>query len=70
MSLNIIDSILQITIPFRQVSHHQMSHNGSGTLVETLRIPDLAFEDLLVDAHGVFVSEGVNTSIHFINEDP
>lgn len=38
-------------------------------LVKIARELNLAFEDLLVDGHGVVVVEGVNTCKHLVGED-
>jgi hypothetical protein len=38
-------------------------------LIEGLGEVDLAFQDLIVDVHGVLVGEGVDTREHLVEED-
>lgn len=39
-----------------------------GVFVEGTGEGDLASEDVLVDTHGVFVVEGIDSSMHFVDE--
>ncbi len=38
-------------------------------LVDFFEELDFAFEDVLVDDHGVFVGEGVDAWVHFVDQD-
>lgn len=41
----------------------------SGFFVENARKRHFALQDVLVDAHGVIVAEGVDARVHFVDED-
>lgn len=46
-----------------------MLDDGFDVLVEVLWEPDFALQDVLVNDHGVFVGEGVDACVHFVDED-
>lgn len=46
-----------------------MFHERFGVFVEAFGEDDFAFENFLVDGHGVFVVEGVDAGDHFVEED-
>ncbi len=61
-------TVLQVAVPLRKVCHQQVLHQRLGVLVEALWELDLPPEDVLVDAHRVVVVEGVDTSVHLVDE--
>ena len=46
-----------------------MFHQRFGVFVEVGGEGDFALEDVSVDAHGIFVVEGVDSSVHFIDQN-
>ena len=46
-----------------------MTDKGLGVVVKTFRKMQLSFENILIDDHWVIVSEGFNSSNHFVNDD-
>jgi len=67
--LYIINTVLQVTVSLGKISNQKMLNNTLSILVEVLGELYLTLEDLLVDSHRVFISEGVNTGDHFVNDD-
>ena len=45
-----------------------MLDKGFGVLVESAGERDFTSENVFVDSHWVFVVEGIDSSVHFVNE--
>ena len=79
MLLDVIDSVLQIPVAFGQIGLEQMFHqtlripkkknSWQFLLIISAGEFDLAFQDLLVDEHGVLVGEGVDASQHLVQKN-
>ena len=61
MVFYILAAALQVSEPLGQVSDQQMLHEALGTLVKVSGELDLAFQDFLIDLHGVLGVEGVDS---------
>lgn len=77
MVLYIVSFVLQASVSLRQVIHQQMFHywfriskSQWCILVEVFWKGYLPTQDVLVDVHWVIIGEGVDSSIHFINQNP
>lgn len=82
MVLDVVDSVLEVSVAFGQVSDQQVLHDRlrvpwdssesteeKAVLVEIPRELDLPLQDLLVDRHRVLVGERVDPGIHFVDQD-
>ena len=67
MLLYIFNSIFEHPQSLGGISHQKIFDDRLGLSVHILRKSYFALQNILIDNHGVFVSEGVDSSIHFIN---
>lgn len=70
MALDVIDSILEISVPLGKISLEQVLDQALGVFVKGPRELDLALQDFLVNEHRVVIRKRVNASQHFVEEDP
>ena len=67
---DVIHSVFQVPVSLAQVCHEQVSHQRFGVIVEPFGEMELSLENVLVNDHGIIIGKGINTSDHFINNDP
>lgn len=67
MLLYIFNSIFKHPQSFGRISHQKIFDDGLGLSVHILWKSYFSLQNILVNHHGVLVSEGVDSSIHFIN---
>ena len=66
---NIRRAIFQVPEALAQVSHQELLDQSLGVLVEILGEVDLSCQDLLVNPHGVFITEGRLPADHLIDQN-
>ncbi len=69
MGLDIGNPCFETSVALSDVCDEEMLDKALGISVEFLGEFDLAFENLLVDAHRVIIIEGVYPSNHLVDEN-
>ena len=76
MSLDIVNTVVHVSEAFAQVSHEEVSHQRLGlsiitsliVLVEALGELEFTLKDVVVNVHGIFISERIDASVHLVDE--
>ena len=66
MALNVLNSIFEVTISFRQISLEHVFNQTLRILVERPWELYLALQDLLINQHWVIITEGIDAGKHFV----
>ena len=69
MILDIVGAVLQVTVPFREVTPKQMLDQRLQILIEAFWVPWFCVYDFSVDVHWVVVLEGRVACQHFVEQD-
>lgn len=69
MVLDVSAAVLEATVPFGHISDQQMLDQTLRVFVKIARELNLALQDFLVDCHRVIIVEGINTGVHFVDEN-
>jgi len=67
--LDVSAAVLEASVPFGHISNQQVLDQTFCVLVKIARELNLALQDFLVDCHRVIIVEGVNTGVHFVDEN-
>lgn len=69
MVFDIIGTILKATISLCHISYKQVLHQTLGILIKISWELYFAFQDFLVNGHGVIVVEWIDSCNHFVGQN-